>query len=78
MRDRKNDTAHRRIVEAATGRVLTTNEVVDHLDENKANNTSTNLVAKSRSVHTAEHNRARGLSKLRASLRMVNEKKRLY
>ena len=78
MRDRSSDTAHRRAAEAKLGRRLQPDEVVDHLNEDKADNSPSNLVTKSRSVHTTEHNRTRGLSKLRASLRMVREKKKLY
>ena len=78
MRDRKSDTAHRRAAEAKLGRTLRPDEVVDHLNEDKADNTRINLDVKSRSVHSAGHNRTRGLSKLRASLRMIKERKRLY
>ena len=70
MRDRKNDTAHRVAAEAKMGRKLQLEEVVDHLDEAKDNNAPANLDVKTRSAHTAQHNRSRGLSKLRASLRM--------
>ena len=77
-RDRSSDTAHRRVAEAKLGRKLRPDEVVDHLNEDKADNTPINLNVKRRSVHTSEHNRTRGLSKLRASLRMATEGKRLY
>ena len=78
MRDRPSDTTHRRVVERKLGRPLTPSEVVHHENEDKADNTSSNLNVKARNVHTSEHNRRRGLSKLRASLRMVQEQKRLY
>lgn len=78
MRDRKNDTAHRDAAEAKLGRKLQPGEVVDHLDEDKTNNAPSNLDAKPRGVHTTQHNRARGLSKLRASLRMHKEGKKIY
>ena len=78
MRDRPSDTAHRRALERKLGRPLKPNEVAHHENENKADNTPINLNAKARSVHTSEHNRRRGLSKLRASLRMERERKRLY
>jgi len=77
MRDRKSD-AHRAIAEKKVGRKLGPNEVVDHKDEDKANNAPANLDVKSRGAHTAQHNRARGLSKLRASLRMHREGRKLY
>lgn len=70
MRDRKSD-AHRKVAEAKVGRKLGPDEVVDHADEDKTNNASSNLNVKPRSVHTSEHNRGRGLSKLRAALRAV-------
>mgnify|MGYP001594984711 CR=1 FL=1 len=78
MRDRPHDTAHRRVAEAKLGRPLAPNEVVHHENEDKADNTSINLNAQARNVHTAEHNKRRPLSKLRAALRMVRERKRLY
>ena len=78
MRDRPSDTAHRRALERKLGRTLLPSEIAHHANEDKTDNTSTNLNAKARNVHTSEHNRRRGLSKLRASLRMVREGKRLY
>lgn len=78
MRDRPSDSAHRRPLEAKLGRPLKPTEVSDHVDENKANNTSANLRAVDRGAHTAQHNRTRGLSKLRAALRMTTERKRSY
>lgn len=79
MRDRKDDHTHRRIVETRLGRKLTATEVVDHLDEDKSHNAGANLAPSERAVHTAKHNRNRGgLSKLRASLRMVKEGKKSY
>ena len=78
MRDRSSDTAHRRAAEAMLRRKLAPDEVVHHANEDKADNSPINLNVKRRSVHSAGHNRTRSLSKLRASLRMVREKKRLY
>ena len=78
MRDRTNDRTHRRVVERKLGRTLAPTEVAHHENEDKADNTPINLNAKARNVHTAEHNKSRGLSKLRASLRMERERKRLY
>ena len=71
MRDRKSD-AHMKVVSAGPGMVR------HHKDENKENNHPSNLEVKSRSEHTAEHNRTRGLSKLRKSLSMVQRKEKLY
>jgi len=78
MRDRSSDSAHRDVLEAKLGRTLLPNEVAAHGDENKANNTPANLTAQDRGAHTAQHNRTRGLSKLRAALRMPAERKRSY
>ena len=78
MRDRPSDTAHRRTLERKLGRKLTPTEIAHHENEDKADNTSNNLNAMARSVHTTEHNRRRPLSKLRAALRMERERKRLY
>lgn len=77
MRDRKSD-AHRKAGERKAGRKLTKDEIVHHQDEDKSNNANTNLEIVPRGKHTAEHNKHRGLSKLRASLRMVKEGKKLY
>ena len=78
MRDRKSDTAHRRVAEAKLGRKLLPTEVVDHLDEDKANQSPATLKAVPRGAHTAQHNRGRGLSKLRKALRDIRDGKRLY
>jgi hypothetical protein len=77
MRDRKND-AHRAIAERKVGHKLGYNEVVHHADEDKANENPDNLDIKSRSAHTVAHNKTRHLSKLRASLRMHKEGRKLY
>jgi hypothetical protein len=79
MRDRKDDTTHRRTVEARLGRKLQPTEVVDHLDEDKSNNAGTNLAVEGRSAHSSKHGRNRGgLSKLRSALRMVKEGRKIY
>lgn len=77
LRDRKSD-AHRAVAERKVGRKLGPNEVVDHLNEDKTDNSPANLEPKPRGAHTAQHNRARGLSKLRAALRMHREGKKIY
>lgn len=68
MRDRPNSN-YRKIAESRLGRKLKPNEVVDHLNEDKADESPANLAVKTRGAHTAQHNRARGLSKLRHALR---------
>ncbi len=78
MRDRKSDSKHRVAAETKLGRKLKPGEVVDHLDENKDNNAPANLDVKGRGEHTTAHNQARGLSKLRASLRMAHRGQKLY
>ena len=78
MRDRPNDRLHRRIAEAKIGRKLKPTEVVDHLNEDKTDQSPANLAVKRRGPHTAQHNQTRGLSKLRSSLRMVHEKRKAY
>lgn len=77
MRDRPNN-HHRAAMETKLGRKLGPNELVHHADEDKANNAPANLGVKSRGKHTADHNRSRKVSKLRASLRMVARKERMY
>ena len=78
MRDRKDDQAHRRIAATKLGRKLAPHEVVDHINEDKRDNSPANLAVESRAAHTRHHAGARSLSRLRASLRMVKEGKRLY
>lgn len=46
---------HRIVVENALGRLLTTNEVVHHRDENKKNNHLDNLEVLTRSAHSKHH-----------------------
>lgn len=71
MRDRKSD-AHTKVLKVAP------NEVRHHKDENKENNAPDNLEPKDRGAHTAEHNRARGLSRLRKALTMQKRGEKLY
>lgn len=78
MRDRKSDTAHRRAAEVKIGRKLKPGEVVDHLNEDKADQSNANLDVKSRSSHTIGHNKTRGVSKLRRALRAFKEGKKVY
>ncbi len=78
MRDRKSDSAHRRVAEAKLGRKLLPSEVVHHEDEAKVNNSPANLTVEGRGAHTARHNQGRGLSKLRKALRDIRDGKKLY
>lgn len=77
VRDRKSD-AHRAAGERKAGRKLGPNEIVHHKDEDKENNADSNLAITMRGSHTAEHNKGRRVSKLRASLRMHREGRKLY
>jgi hypothetical protein len=78
MRDRKNDQIHRNVAAVKLGRPLAPAEVAHHVDEDKTNNAPTNLDVQTRGAHTAQHNRTRGLSKLRAALRMTADGKKRY
>jgi hypothetical protein len=71
MRDRPSSSRHRAVAEAKLGRKLKAGEVIDHKNEDKADNSPENLQALSRSAHTRRHNQARGLSKLRHALRVT-------
>lgn len=78
MRDRRDDKTHRNVAAAKLGRPLAPGEVAHHVDEDKTNNRPDNVDVKSRKVHTADHNANRDVSKVRAALRMVKERKKLY
>lgn len=71
MRDRQSDTHHRRVAEAKIGRKLQPHEVVHHVNEDKTDDSPTNLQPEGRGPHTTHHNRTRPLSRLRQSLRQV-------
>jgi hypothetical protein len=71
MRDRKSD-AHMKVVSAGPGMVR------HHKDEDKTNNTKENLAVEPRGTHTAEHNRTRGLGRLRKALTMHKRGEKLY
>lgn len=77
MRDRKSD-RYRDVQERKMGRKLQAHEVVDHVNEDKTDDSPANLRVKSRGQHTADHNKGRHVSRLRASLRMVKEGKKVY
>ncbi len=78
MRDRRDDQTHRNVAAAKLGRPLKPNEVVDHGNEDKQDNSPANVNAMDRGKHTAQHNRSRGVSKVRAALRMAKEGRKLY
>ena len=74
MRDRSID-IHRTIAGVPPGDP----RVVHHRDEDKTNNSPANLEPEDRAAHTAAHNKARGLSKLRKALRTTQGKEeKLY
>lgn len=77
MRDRPTD-VHRVVAQRKVGRPLRKTEIVHHRDENKRNNAPANLDVQERSAHTVEHNKARGLSRLRRALRSFSEKRKVY
>ena len=77
MRDRPTD-KHRRLAEQRLGRKLHRDEIVHHKNEDKTDNSPGNHEIVPRGKHTSDHNKARGLSKLRAALRMGRDGKRLY
>ncbi len=78
MRDRPND-IHRTLTEQRLGRKLGPNEVVDHADEDKTNNSRANLNVQARGAHTTHHNKTRGLGRLRKALRLTQGKeKKIY
>ena len=78
MRDRKDDTTHRTVAAAKLGRPLKPNEVVDHGNEDKQDNSPANVRAMDRGAHTAMHNKSRGVSKVRKALAMVKDGRKLY
>lgn len=77
MRDRKSD-QHRTATARRLGRALNPDEVVHHANENKADNSPANLSVEGRSAHTAKHNRARGVSRLRRALTMHLRGEKVY
>ena len=75
MRDRPNEN-HRTLTEARLGRKLGPNEIVEHKNEDKADNSEANLTVMERTAHTRHHNSNRGLSKLRHALRTTQGKEK--
>jgi hypothetical protein len=64
MRDRKSD-SHRKAAEAKLGRKVKPGHDIDHLDENKDNNSPSNLAEKPHGAHSADTN-SKGRKSLRA------------
>ena len=76
MRDRPSASNHREVLEAKLGRKLKPNEVADHANEDKTDNTPANLSAQDRAKHTTRHNANRHLSELRHALRTTQGKEK--
>jgi hypothetical protein len=79
MRDRPTD-RHRTLTERELGRTLGPNEVVDHVDTDKANNTPANRRVMSRSAHSKSHATParRAHAKLVKALTMVRDGRKDY
>ncbi len=77
MRDRPND-RHRTLTERELGRTLGPNEVVDHVNEDKTDNTPANRRVVERGAHTAHHNRRRSVGRLVKALTMHKRGEKLY
>ena len=78
-RDRKSD-AHRKIAAQKLGRPIKPGHDIDHLDENKDNNSPANLSEKSHSDHS-KATQSKGRKSLRAlqrSLAMVRKGEKRY
>ena len=71
MRDRKSD-AHVKVIPAGPGMIR------HHGNEDKSDNSPSNLTAMTRGAHTTLHNKTRELGKLRKALTMANRKEKLY
>lgn len=77
MRDRPNE-RHRELTEAELGRKLRPDEVVDHVNEDKADNSKANRRVMARGEHTAHHNRRRVTGQLVKALSMVRRGEKSY
>jgi HNH endonuclease len=77
MRDRKSD-AHRKAAQHKLGRAIKPGHDIDHLNENKDDNSPGNLHEKPHGAHTAKSNKSRSLAKLQKSLAMVRKGERSY
>ncbi len=77
MRDRPTD-EHRRLTEAELGRKLQRNEIVDHVNEDKSDNSKANRRVMQRGEHTAHHNRRRTTGQLVKALSMYKRGEKRY
>ena len=77
MRDRPSNT-HRRAAEQKLGRPIKPGHDIDHLNENKDDNSPANLVERSHGEHTAKSNRSRTLAQLQKALAMVRKGQKSY
>ncbi len=77
MRDRKSD-SHRKAAERHLGRPIKPGHDIDHLNENKDDQSKGNLVEMPHGAHTAKSNKNRSLAKLQKSLAMVRQGKKSY
>ena len=77
MRDHPNE-QHRTLTEREIGRKLKSNEVVDHVNENKDDNSKANRRVMPRGEHTAHHNRRRATGQLVKALNMFRKGEKSY
>ena len=79
MRDRKSD-SHRPALERKLGRSLKSNEVADHVNMDKDDNTSANLRPESRSDHSKRHgtSAAKRTALITKALKGVQKHERMY
>mgnify|MGYP001606334774 CR=1 FL=1 len=79
MRDRPND-HHRQQTEREIGRRLGPDEVVDHVDTDKANNAKGNRRVMSRGAHSKHHTDpgVRTLAKLKRALTIMVRREKAY
>ena len=79
MRDRKTD-QHRKVAQRTLGRPIKPDHDIDHLNENKADNSPANLVEKPHGAHSRD-TQSKGRKSLRAlqkSLTMPQRRERQY
>lgn len=77
MRDRKTDT-HRQVAARHLGRPIRPGHDVDHLNENKDDNTPANLQETPHGAHSVKSAKNRGLAKLQKALGMVRRGEKSY
>ena len=79
MRDRKTD-QHRTVATAKLGRPIKPGYDIDHLNENKLDNSPANLVEKSHSQHSQDTQSPgrKSLRRLQKALTMPQRREKLY